>query len=162
VAAPPQPDDDLDSPVGVLVGGRVYFLAFSLAGPDVTPYREVDQQAMSMHDQVPPAGLEPAASGLRARRHRHFDHEGVQCSGGRARTGALAGNNQPVFPTRPRRNGRRGSRTPKGRVGPPVFGTGYRADGSPSESGPGRRRTRTFPVKSRELCQRLSYGAIDM
>src|SRR5436305_1591497 len=27
---------------------------------------------------VPPAGLEPAASGLRARRHRRFDHGGVK------------------------------------------------------------------------------------
>jgi len=32
----------------VLVGGRVYFLAFSLAGPDSTPYREVDQRALPM------------------------------------------------------------------------------------------------------------------
>lgn len=28
--------------------------------------------------QGPPAGLEPAASGLRARRHRHFDHGGTR------------------------------------------------------------------------------------
>ena len=28
----------------MLVGGRVYFLAFSLAGPDSTPDREVDQR----------------------------------------------------------------------------------------------------------------------
>jgi hypothetical protein len=28
-----------------LVGGRVYFLAFSLAGPGSTPYREVDQSS---------------------------------------------------------------------------------------------------------------------
>jgi hypothetical protein len=26
-----------------LVGDRVYFLAFSLSGPDATPYREIDQ-----------------------------------------------------------------------------------------------------------------------
>src|SRR5262245_58138170 len=26
--------------------------------------------------EAPPAGLEPAVSGLRARRHRHFDHGG--------------------------------------------------------------------------------------
>ena len=50
---------------------------------------EVDQRA-------PPAGLEPAASGLRARRHRHFDHGG-KSSGGRARTCALAGNNRASF-----------------------------------------------------------------
>lgn len=36
---------------------------------------------------------------------------------------------------------------------PPVFETGYRAGGSPSESGPGRRRTCTVPGKSRELCR---------
>jgi hypothetical protein len=28
--------------------------------------------------RAPPAGLEPAASGLRARRHRHFDHGGMR------------------------------------------------------------------------------------
>jgi hypothetical protein len=33
---------------GALVGGRVYFLAFSLAGPDSTPYREVDQRGVLM------------------------------------------------------------------------------------------------------------------
>ncbi len=33
---------------GALVGGRVYFLAFSLPGPDSTPYREVDQRAVLM------------------------------------------------------------------------------------------------------------------
>jgi hypothetical protein len=33
---------------GALVGGRVYFLAFSLAGPDSTPYREVDQRVVLM------------------------------------------------------------------------------------------------------------------
>jgi hypothetical protein len=64
--------------------------------------------------RVPPAGLEPAASGLRARRHRHFDRGGLafsrggvsadadsqpcaQSSGGRARTCALAGNNRASF-----------------------------------------------------------------
>ena len=41
---------------------------------------------------------------------------------------------------------------------PPVFETGYRAGGSPSVSGPGRRRTCNPPLKRRELC-RLSYGA---
>ena len=58
-----------------------------------------------------------------------------------------------------RESGRRGSRTPKAR-GPPVFETGYRAGGSPSRSGPGRSRTCTPPIKSRQLCQ-LSYGAED-
>ena len=41
---------------------------------------------------------------------------------------------------------------------PPVFETGYRAGGSPSVSGPGRRRTCNPPLKRREL-YRLSYGA---
>ena len=36
-----------------------------------TPLQPDDDQ------RVPPAGLEPAASGLRARRHRHFDHGGM-------------------------------------------------------------------------------------
>jgi hypothetical protein len=43
-------------------------------------------------------------------------------------------------------------------LGPPVFETGYRANGSPSKSGPGRRRTCSLPLKRRLLC-RLSYGA---
>src|SRR6478672_8254059 len=37
--------------------------------------------------------------------------------------------------------------------GPPVFETGYRAGGSPSPHGPGRRRTCTVPGKNRELCR---------
>lgn len=45
--------------------------------------------------------------------------------------------------------------------GPPVFETGYHANGSPSVSGPGRGRTCASPGKSRELC-RLSYGAVDV
>src|SRR5437868_2185875 len=44
---------------------------------------------------------------------------------------------------------------------PPVFETGYRADGSPSVSGPGRRRTCNPPLKRRQLCQ-LSYGAVSV
>jgi hypothetical protein len=38
-------------------------------------------------------------------------------------------------------------------VSPPVFETGYRACGCPSEGGPGRRRTCTVPGKNRELCR---------
>lgn len=45
--------------------------------------------------------------------------------------------------------------------GPSVFETGYRAGGSPSESGPGRRRTCNPPLKRRQLCQ-LSYGAVSV
>src|SRR5947208_15648917 len=44
---------------------------------------------------------------------------------------------------------------------PPVFETGYRAGGSPSVSGPGRRRTCNPPLKRRQLCQ-LSYGAVSV
>jgi hypothetical protein len=46
---------------------------------------------------------------------------------------------------------------PQGPKGPPVFGTGYRADGSPSaRGGPGRRRPCTLPAKSRELYGHLN------
>jgi hypothetical protein len=44
---------------------------------------------------------------------------------------------------------------------PPVFETGYRASGSPSEGGSGRRRTCNPPLKRRQLCQ-LSYGAVSV
>src|SRR5215203_3925675 len=44
---------------------------------------------------------------------------------------------------------------------PPVFETVYRAGGSPSESGPGRRRTCTHPGKNRGLAV-LSYGAVTL
>ena len=108
---------------------------------------------------VPPAGFEPAASGLRARRHHPFDHGGAKlrrqdsnlrlASNSRAsctldHAGIEEAEGEGVEPPRP--------------GGPPVFETGYRAGGSPSESGPGRRRTCTIPGKNRELC-RLSYGA---
>src|SRR5436190_1547920 len=48
-----------------------------------SPAPEAGGVAMLPHSQrtfvrVPPAGFEPAASGLRARRHRHFDHGGEQ------------------------------------------------------------------------------------
>ena len=154
--------------------------------------------------EAPPAGLEPAASGLRARRHRRFDHGGTaracnrllqagrlrrqgsnlplainsrasyrldhagttrqvtDCTCSEAETAGLepangscrlrASNALPCQLGHVSRSGRRGSRTPKAR-GPPVFETGYRAGGSPSESGPGRRRTCTVPGKSRELCR---------
>jgi hypothetical protein len=35
-----------------LVAARVYFLAFSLAGPETTPYREVDQQRVFKRQEV--------------------------------------------------------------------------------------------------------------
>ena len=104
---------------------------------------------------VPPAGLEPAASGLRVRRHS-CSTTGACSSGGRDRTCASR-LTVARLTARPHRSesggsgfepawrqatgalamrclsksaslqsGRRGSRTPKGR-GPPVFETGYRA-----------------------------------
>ena len=59
--------------------------------------------------RAPPAGLEPAASGLRARRHLRFDHGG------------------PYSTKRKERES-----NPKARE-PTRFETGYRAGGSPSE-----------------------------
>jgi hypothetical protein len=107
---------------------------------------------------IPPAGLEPAASGLRARRHHPFDHGGLKLRwqdsnlrltiNSRAscqldHTGTRTTEGEGVEPPRPQ--------------DPPVFETGYHSNGSPS-SDPGRRRTCNLPVKSRLLCQ-LSYGA---
>src|SRR5438552_6005585 len=48
-----------------------------------SPAPEAGGVAKLPHSQMndrsaPPAGLEPAASGLRARRHRRFDHGGVK------------------------------------------------------------------------------------
>jgi hypothetical protein len=113
-----------------------------------------------------PAGLEPAASGLRVRRHRPFDHGGKRSSGGRARTCASRVTVARLT-ARPHRNESGGSRTrtcervapacalatrcladsampPDGRGGsrtpkglsPPVFETGYHADSSPSRVAP--------------------------
>jgi hypothetical protein len=84
---------------------------------------------------VPPAGLEPATSGLRARRHRHFDHGGKSSSGGRARTCALAINSRASY--RLDHAGMQGGAEGEGvepprPESPPVFETGYRAGGSPS------------------------------
>jgi hypothetical protein len=139
-------------------------------------------------ERVPPAGFEPAPSGLRARRHHRFDHGGrkLRRQGSNLR---LASNSRACCPLHhagiteaaglePASGDRRlrasnalpfqlghasneaegeGVEPPRPED-PPVFETGYRAGGSPSESGPGRRRTCTIPGKNRELC-RLSYGA---
>ena len=45
--------------------------------------------------------------------------------------------------------------------GLPVFETGYRTGGSPSKSGPGRRRTCTPRVRTGSSAE-LSYGAMDV
>ncbi len=134
------------------------------------PYSQINVRS------APPAGLEPAASGLRARRHRRFRPRGHESSGGRARTCALAINSRasyrldhagtnlgraalpapPCFTERKERES-----NPQGPAGPPVFETGYRAGGSPSEGGPGRRRTCNPPLKRRELC-RFELRSLDV
>jgi hypothetical protein len=141
---------------------------------------------------APPAGLEPAASGLSARRHRRFDHGGMKLR----RQGSNlplainsrasyrldhAGTNRrrqqdsnlrtalhrprgsyalPCSSAMPPRAEGEGVEPPRP-ISPPVFETGYRAGGCPSEGGPGRRRTCNPPLKRRELCQ-LSYGAVSV
>ena len=150
------------------------------------PYSQMSDRS------APPAGLEPAASGLRARRHRRFDHGGVQLR----RQGSnlpLASNSRASYrldhagtkeaeaaglepangshrlrasnalPCQlghaSRRRKERDSNPASALCTPPVFETGHRAGGSPSASGPGRRRTCNPPLKRRQLCQ-LSYGAV--
>src|SRR5262249_47897861 len=83
--------------------------------------------------QYPPRGPKPPPSGLRARRLGPLSTTGAKEEG------------EGVEPPRP--------------VDPPVFETGYRADGSPSTNGPGRNRPCNPPLKRRQLC-RLSYGAV--
>jgi hypothetical protein len=106
---------------------------------------------------VPPAGLEPAASGLRARRHLLFDHEGAKTPAAglepalsRVTTARLS------ISTTPERKERESN--PQGLKAHPFS----RRDTAPlavlPKGGPGRRRTCTDPGKNRELC-RLSYGA---
>src|SRR5205823_3304210 len=85
------------------------------------------------------AGLEPANGS-----HRLRGSNALPCQLGHASTKAEG---EGVEPPRPE--------------SPPVFETGYRAGGSPSVSGPGRRRTCNPPLKRRQLCQ-LSYGAVSV
>src|SRR5438874_8161241 len=163
-------------------------------------------------EAVPPAGLEPAASRVRAGRHRLFDHGGRKhekksetlesnqalldisepCLHGHLSPELrwqdsnlrLASNSRASLPldhtgTKERRQQDSNLRAPGDAYalatrclsqlghaseaegegvepprprGPPVFETGYRADGSPSKDGPGRSRTCTVPIKSRVLC----------
>jgi hypothetical protein len=86
---------------------------------------------------VPPAGLEPAASGLRARRHRRFDHGGTRAPAAglepapsRLTVARLADS------TTPERTAEGEGLEPPRPASPPVFETGYRAGGSPSEVAP--------------------------
>jgi len=113
-----------------------------------------------MNVPAPPAGLEPAASGLRARRHRRFDHGGKPPSADTPAAGLEPALSRVTVArltvsTTPERQteAEGGGVEPPGLRGPPVFETGYRAGGSPSEGGPGRRRTCTVPGKSRKLCR---------
>ena len=84
--------------------------------------------------RAPPAGLEPAASGLRARRHLRFDHGGPYSTKRKERESNPQGPRAHPF-------SRRGT-----------------APVAVLPSGPGRRRTCNPPLKRRELCH-LSYGA---
>jgi hypothetical protein len=149
-------------------------------GVAISPTARSEQRA-------PPAGFEPAASELRARRHRRFDHGGKQSSGGRARTclsrltaARLANSTTPertaeaaglepangseavcAVATRGHASSRRKEResNPQGPRADPFS----RRDTAPVAvlpfSGPGRRRTCNPPLKRRQLCQ-LSYGAV--
>jgi hypothetical protein len=122
-----------------------------------TPLRPVEE---------PPAGLEPAPSGLRIRRHpvsttgaRKAPAAGIEPAISRVTTARLTDSTTPerteatgLEPVRrgpalrrskalPYRSamppeGRRGNRTPKALPDPPVFETGYRACGSPSKVAP--------------------------
>jgi hypothetical protein len=74
--------------------------------------------------RAPPAGFEPAASGLRARRHRRFDHRGrLRRQGSNL---PLAVNSRASFRLDHAGtiSGRRGSRTPKAQSEPTRFRDG--------------------------------------
>ena len=145
----------------------------------VTP---LGHPSTTQSNRAPPAGFEPATSGLRVRRHFPFDHGGMQLrrQGSNLR---LAINSRASYrSTTPERSGRRGKREALvrdadggGGLGEPgglpssdpracarpVFETGSHASGSPSKGDSGRLRTCTSPIKSRELCL-LSYGVEDV
>ncbi len=111
--------------------------------------------------RVPPAGFEPAASGLRARRHRRFDHRGRKLR----RQGSnlpLAVNSRASFLLDHAGTSKRKERESNPQ-GPKRADPFSRRDTAPVAvlpfSGPGRRRTCNPPLKRRQLCQ-LSYGAV--
>jgi hypothetical protein len=112
--------------------------------------------------QVWPAGLEPAISGSRHRRGGHAPpqpDDTSEGSGGRSRTCiSRVTVARPPDWTTPERGGRRGSRTPKAREGPPAFEAGYRASGSPSEVAPAGVEPATARVRTGSSAV-LSYGA---
>src|SRR6476620_7977321 len=112
----------------------------------------------------PPAGLEPAASGLRARWLHAIRPRGHESSGGRARTCALAINSRASS-----RLDHAGTKEAEAAGLEPANGS-CRLRGSnalPSQLGhasaSGRRGSRTskLPLKRRELCP-LSYGAVSV
>ena len=127
--------------------------------------------------KAPPAGLEPAASGLRARRHRPFDHGGTKPALVTAcyarmelrRQGSnlpLAINSRasyrldhagPLLHCCLQQRKERES-NPQGPQGPPVFETGYRAGGSPSEMAPAGVEPAPSRVRAGSSAV-LSYGA---
>ena len=108
--------------------------------------------ARSEH-RAPPAGLEPAASGLRARRHRRFDH------GGRLRRQGsnlpLAVNSRASFRLDHAGTSERKEResNPQGPKRADPFSRRDTAPVAVLPSDSGRRRTCTVPGKNRELCR---------
>ena len=181
---------------GVLVGGRVYLLAFSLAGPGSTPYRE--------STSAPKSSIASTLGGTRTRSLRvegpasspASTTRACKYSGGRDRTCALAGNNRVSFQLdhtglgqaeatglEPASGGGRlrdsnaqpyqlghasrkaegeGVEPPRPARADPLSGRDTAPMAVLPSSGPGRGRTCTLPVKSRELCRVLSYGAVVM
>jgi hypothetical protein len=131
--------------------------SFRVEGPASSPFR--------------PRGLESSGGRARtcalasnSRASYRLDHAGTKGGGSRTRTCerlatvcALATRCLASSAMPPRAEGE-GVEPPRPES-PPVFETGYRAGGSPSEGGPGRRRTCNPPLKRRQLCQ-LSYGAL--
>jgi hypothetical protein len=101
--------------------GGIRTRSLRVEGPASSPARPRGQEA-------PAAGLEPASGDRRLRASNalpfQLGHASKEAEG------------EGVEPSRAE--------------GPPVFETGYRAGGSPSESGPGRRRTSTIPGKNQE------------
>ena len=178
----------------MLVGGRVYFLAFFLSGPEspLTAWSTSTSSIISTLGGTRTRSLRvegPAsspASTTRACKH----------SGGRDRTCDLAGNNRASFQLDHTGLGQaeaaglepasgcgrlrdsnalpfqlgHASRKAEGEgvepPGPARADPFSGRDTAPMavlpSSGPGRRRTCTLPVKSRELCRVLSYGAVVM
>ena len=131
--------------------------SFRVEGPASSPFRPRGQASSGGRVRTCDLAINSRAS-------YRLDHAGTKSGGSRTRTcerlvtvcavatRCLASSAMP-----PRAEGE-GVEPPRPES-PPVFETGYRAGGSPSESGPGRRRTCNPPLKRRELCL-LSYRAL--